>query len=300
MLEGAKKNIKQIEGTVEISDDVRYSIKDYNESIDEICNGTNDFDVSYIYVCDTPQFLLDIGFRKLPMLITKKHVVTDMFTEEEARSKGYKVNKNDNFHGMGDELMKEIPGMLSEPVMIIRHSTSPFDTEIGIITNKRDNYGNPIIIGITPNTKGYISVKVNDGVFDVVSKDTNNINTAYGNDKIKMFLKSAKDGNRILFLDKTKSQDINKILRVLFPNNFEKLDFSKNLAQYSSLVNGINASYVKKNSLKDSKSINDGLVNTLTGKPVSRLNDPPKMVYRSTRVTIVCAININVDICFIL
>ena len=42
-------------------------------------------------------------------------------------------------------------------------------------------------------------------------------------------------------MDKIKSQDMNKILRVLFPNNFEKLDFSRNLAQYSSLVKGINA-----------------------------------------------------------
>lgn len=55
-----------------------------------------------------------------------------------------------------------------------------------------------------------------------------------------------------MFYDKTKSQVINSILRISFPNDLDKLDFSKNLAQYSTIVKGINATYTK-NSLKDTE-----------------------------------------------
>ena len=89
-----------------------------------------------------------------------------------------------------------------------------------------------VVIGIAINRDGYVSVRINE--VDISKHKVGNMITSTyvkdnEHDAIKNFLRNAINEKRVLFYDKTKSQVINSILRVSFPNNLDKLDFSKSL-----------------------------------------------------------------------
>ena len=106
-----------------------------------------------VFVGETPDVLSEIGFVKLPIMMTQHHIETCYFTKQN----GLNWHISGHMHGLGD-LLKKVPEALKEPVMVIA-SRSPKgkDTSVVEITSIQTPEGDmilPVAINGEPNVDG--------------------------------------------------------------------------------------------------------------------------------------------------
>lgn len=101
--EGAKENI---DNSLAHSESIE---KSFAEQVDEALQVGNENQFNALKVCDTPQILLDVGCRQLPMLYTQKHL---------REAVQLKSKDNVHWHGLTTKQIKELPNLLKSPVMI--------------------------------------------------------------------------------------------------------------------------------------------------------------------------------------
>lgn len=96
---------------VNLPDGVKYSIKSFREQIQDVLDGKfprND----HVYVMDTPEVLQKLGLKALPMLMTQRHARTTTLTGI--------GHRGENYHGLGLDLMEQLPNAIANPVMVIK------------------------------------------------------------------------------------------------------------------------------------------------------------------------------------
>lgn len=146
----------------------------------------------------TPAILVQNKVKDLPMLITQKHVKTVTYTEAEAKSKGIKIKKGDNSHGLGKELFIKAIDNLDDPNEIYKSKVNTYL----IITELKDKDGNDILVPIRIKSIGnYNGVFINE----------NQIMTVYRKGKIKQYLKE--NNYKQIYKKRTTLKE-----RVQFPN----------------------------------------------------------------------------------
>ncbi|MBR3222638.1 MAG: zeta toxin family protein [Kiritimatiellae bacterium] len=138
----------------------RYYEVPFEDAVDKIVanrrkNGKKATAISgdYVFVGETPSALEDIGFFKLPIMMTQHHIETCFFNETRGKQWGIAGH----MHGLGSTL-KRVPAALKEPVMVIA-SKSPTgkDTSVVAITSVPTADGDmilPIVINGEPNIDG--------------------------------------------------------------------------------------------------------------------------------------------------
>ena len=138
----------------------RYYEVPFDKAVDKIVanrrkNGKKATAISgdYVFVGETPSALEDIGFVKLPIMMTQHHIETCFFNETRGKQWGIAGH----MHGLGSTL-KRVPAALKEPVMVIA-SKSPTgkDTSVVAITSVPTADGDmilPIVINGEPNIDG--------------------------------------------------------------------------------------------------------------------------------------------------
>ena len=138
----------------------RYYEVPFAKAVDKIVanrrkNGKNAKPISrdYVFVGETPAPLEDIGFVKLPIMMTQHHIETCYFSDAKGKAWGI----DGHMHGLGNTL-KRIPAALQKPVMVIA-SKSPKgeDTSVVAITSVPTPDGDlilPIVINGDPNVDG--------------------------------------------------------------------------------------------------------------------------------------------------
>lgn len=111
---------------------VRYARNEsFSNQIDEVLKNTYDRN-NLIYMGNTPIRLQQIlGLKKLPMLITPKHVYTICVSKAKAISEkrfSQRVLSKTHFHNLGKSTLCEIPELLNKPLMIIKSTTKSDDS----------------------------------------------------------------------------------------------------------------------------------------------------------------------------
>ena len=192
------------------------SEKSFVEQVDEVLNGTasryND-----LKVCDTPQILLDVGCEQLPMLYTQKHLRNAI--KEKSRSK--------HTHGLSIEQIKAIPEMLNNPVMIY-DSLSRNDSLV-VVTSEFDVDNCPIVVSVKPNGQGK---------YEIEDINSNFITSIYGREGFANHFIDVINQDKLLYLDKTRSQEMFRVLRLEFPQGVNTLDFNIIIHQSRNIVKG--------------------------------------------------------------
>ena len=192
------------------------SEKSFAEQVDEVLNGTasryND-----LKVCDTPQILLDVGCEQLPMLYTQKHLRNAI--KEKSRSK--------HTHGLSIEQIKAIPEMLNNPVMIY-DSLSRNDSLV-VVTSEFDVDNCPIVVSVKPNGQGK---------YEIEDINSNFITSIYGREGFANHFIDVINQDKLLYLDKTRSQEMFRVLRLEFPQGVNSLDFNIIIHQSRNIVKG--------------------------------------------------------------
>ena len=86
---------------------------------------------------DTPQIFMDMGFSKLPIMTTAKHIKSIYSSKQ---------TNEDHNHDLG-ELIKQIPEKLENPLMVITSKTHP-DTSVVVILELTDKNNNAVVVPI--------------------------------------------------------------------------------------------------------------------------------------------------------
>ena len=101
--------------------------------VDAVLSGA-DTSSTHLKVMTTPLLLREAGARNLPVLMTARHlksIVQESGTDSV------------NYHGLGADLVKRLPELLSDPVMIMDSLTR--DDSVVLVTTTTDKQQHPVI-----------------------------------------------------------------------------------------------------------------------------------------------------------
>ncbi len=191
--------------------------KTFAEQVDAVLSGA-DMNISHLEVLKvTPPLLRMVGVPNLPILMTARHVRT--ITQDSGTDSA-------NYHGLGVELIKRLPELISDPVMIMDSLTK--DDSIVVVTQTVDKENRPVIGAIRLGGKGYLNS---------IEMDANILSSAYGREGFQSFIDRNIAQGKVLYVDKEKSQELAKIPGIQFPDNFATLDFDTIIRKTNAFVN---------------------------------------------------------------
>lgn len=194
--------------------------KSFSEQVDEVLNGTADR-YNDLKVCDTPQILIDIGCKQLPMFYTKKHL------RDALKPKGNR-GESIHYHGLDKEQIKKMPDLLSDPVMIYDSLSSSRNDSIVVVTSELDKDNLPIIAAIRPSGKAK---------YDLEIINSNFVLSFHGREHFDNQLTRAFNEDKILYINKQKSQELFSVLGLQLSEGLNNLDSNVIIHKSRNIVN---------------------------------------------------------------
>lgn len=192
-------------------DDFEKAVKDINE------NSLEKFKASHVYLGMTAPIYQEIGFERLPVMITSKHLKTIM--------QDWGSDTNVNYHGLTSDIIAQIPEAIKKPLVIMQSQNKDHPEDLIAVVELKDKDNKPIIVPFSPNKKGY----VND-----IQVDINLAKSIYGRSNFEKFIQEAFEEKRILYLNK-KSR-VPAIPQVQYPSNQDSRLLYDNIARYREIV----------------------------------------------------------------
>lgn len=190
--------------------------KTFAEQVDEALSGKIPF-YSALKVCNTPEILVDIGCKQLPMLYTQKHL-RDALHE--------KSSKNPHWHGLTIEQVKNLPIFLQEPVIVFDSLTR--DDSVMMILSETDNDNLPLVVSVKPNGQGR---------YNLEQIDSNFITSIYGKDNFSRYIENIIKNDKLLFINKEKSQKLFERWGLQLPELTKSFGFDTIIHQSRNIVN---------------------------------------------------------------
>lgn len=190
--------------------------KTFAEQVDEALSGKIPF-YSSLKVCNTPEILVDIGCKQLPMLYTQKHL-RDALHE--------KSSKNPHWHGLTIEQVKNLPVFLQEPVIVFDSLTR--DDSVMMILSETDNDNLPLVVSVKPNGQGR---------YNLEQIDSNFITSIYGKDNFSRYIENIIKNDKLLFINKEKSQKLFERWGLQLPELTKSFGFDTIIHQSRNIVN---------------------------------------------------------------
>ena len=196
---------------------VRFSRKkSFSQQVDDVLKGA-DTTSTHLMLSETPEILQQAGLPKLPILMTARHLKT--ITQSSGKDRA-------NYHGLGTEIVKKLPQLISEPV-ILADSLTRGDS-IVVITEAVDSENRPVIAAILLNGTGQINEEY---------INANIMTSAYGKDNFQSFLNRLAEADAVFYWDKKKSQEMSVNLGLQLPNIITNLDSSTIIRKTRANVN---------------------------------------------------------------
>ena len=195
--------------------------KPFDKQVDDVLSGADTASSHLEVLKVTPPLLRMVGVPNLPILMTARHVKT--ITQENGSDSA-------NYHGLGVELIKKLPELISDPVMIM-DSISPdakAQNSIVIVTQMVDNKNRPVIGAIKLNGFGRQNSKI---------ISANILTSAYGKDNFQSFIERNIKQGSVLYVDKEKSQALSVNPGIQFPDVMASLSFNTIIRKTNAFVN---------------------------------------------------------------
>lgn len=191
----------------------------FDEAVDTISTqkDASRFAESHLYLGMTPPIYQELGFERLPVMITARHIQNIMQPEKEGSVP--------NYHGLTPEMIKQIPDALKKPLLVMQSQRSDSKEDIIAVVSLQDSEGRPIIIPLSPNKKGF---------FNGIEIDITLAKTIYGKDRFTTFLQKAVQEQRILYINE-KSREL-AIPELQLLRNYHSQLLYENIAAYHDSV----------------------------------------------------------------
>lgn len=191
----------------------------FARQVDAVLSGA-DATSTHLKVMGTPLILRQLGAQNIPVLMTAKHLKN--IVADSGDDNGV------NYHGIDVDLIKKLPELLSDPVMVMDSLTR--DDSVVIVTSAVDKENRPIIGAIKFDGFG----NLND-----IEIDANILTSTYGRNNFNYFIKRNVDENKILYWDKEKSQELIKTPGLQLPDNLNSLTTNIIIRKAKAFVNSL-------------------------------------------------------------
>ena len=216
----------------EIQKQVKIDSENFAKQVDDVKKGIFPKE-DMLTLGKTPQVLKDIGLPDLPITMTQKHLDTIM--NENGKY------KNANYHGLGEEIIKQLPEAINNPLDVVKSSTK--DDSVVLTTYLSDKQGRTIIASVKIDGKGLI----NDLIID-----TNVMTSAYGRNNYEKWMQENLDNDRVLYdIDRGVIKKITNP-RLQLPNISDSVDTVDNVSTSTNII-----SQVASNMQQEKLKIND-------------------------------------------
>ena len=191
----------------------------FDEAVDTISTqkDASQFAESHLYLGMTAPIYQELGFERLPVMITARHLHNIMQPEQEGSAH--------NYHGLTPEMVKQIPDALKKPLLIMQSQRSDSKEDIIAVVSLKDSEGRPIIVPLSPNKKGR---------FNDVRIDINLAKSIYGRNNFTQFVENACKENRVLYIN-DKSRALAD-LKIQYLNVQDSQLLYENIAAYHNAV----------------------------------------------------------------
>ena len=202
-------------------DNVRFSLaKPFAEQVDDVLAGRQSQTID-LYVSETPDVFVELGFPKTPMLMRSSKVKEILAKHTE----------------MSVELIKQIPEAIQNPLFVLKSKTNP-DVSVVAITEIMTEQGE-LVVPVWINQDGvYLDIDLDKPV----ALKTNFVASAYGRN-VKGLLEYALNNDGILYVNPDKEK-VDKLLTrhgLQLPRPLRIADSSISIRQETENVNGSDA-----------------------------------------------------------
>ena len=188
----------------------------FTQQVDDVLAGVaNQYNA--LKVCDTPQLLIEVGCKQLPMLITQKHLRDSLKPLSKSNSK---------WHGLTEQQIKKLPELIADPVMI--YDSQTLKNSLVVVTSEIDSRNFPIIVSLKANGQG---------TYELQKIDSNFITSVYGRRNFAGHITDVVNKGDLLYWNKQKSQELFRVSRLQLPGCLNNLNFDIILHQSKSIVN---------------------------------------------------------------
>lgn len=191
----------------------------FAKQVDAVLSGA-DTTSTHLKIMGTPLILRQLGAQNIPVLMTAKHLKNIVAESGD--------EKNVNYHGIDVDLIKKLPELLSDPVMVMDSLTR--DDSVVIVTSAVDKENRPIIGAIKFDGFG------ND---DGEKISANILLSVYGRNHFNEFIQHNLNENTVLYWDKEKSQELIEIPGVQFPDSLNSLTTDIIIRKAKAFVNSL-------------------------------------------------------------
>lgn len=142
---------------------------DLSNKIDEVLNNKN-YRQPILLRDSTPDVLVELGIKDLPMYENPSHIRNNILTETEAKNAGVFRN-GDNYHGLGKDVYMDAINALDVPRAVFKKNNGSND--FLVLTAVKDSNGNTVIVPIEIETST---------VANYMKIDTNRVKSVFGYD----------------------------------------------------------------------------------------------------------------------
>lgn len=207
----------------------------FAEQVDAVLSGA-DTTSTHLKVMDTPFLLRQVGTPNLPILMTAKHLKTT--TQDSG-------NESVNYHGLDVDIIKRLPELLSDPVMIMDSLTR--DDSIVVVTETVDRENHPVIGAVMFNGVGRENGRI---------ISANILTSTYGKDNFENFINRTVEAGKLLYWNKEKSQSLTVNPGIQFPDVISTFDSDIIIRKSNAFVNT-----QTQNSSKNSEEVENNVSN---------------------------------------
>lgn len=198
-----------------------------NQAINHTLNPRN-----ALYVGETSDILQKVGLSDLPMLYTQRNLA------DAIRSKA------DGGHGLTVNDILAMPEIVQHPALVMDSLTR--DDSIVLASDRLDGDGYPIIMTVRAN---------GTGTYDLQQISSNFITSYYGKDSdFSGFIERAIAADKVLYIDKKKSQALYRQAGLQLPYGFQRLGFDTIIHSSNNVVNTQSMQNSENNSSDGQKS----------------------------------------------
>lgn len=202
-------------GAVSVSGDLRYSVGNFSEQVDLALAGKWGR-YNALYVGETSPLMEQLGMKQLPVLMTTAHL-QNIVAEKDARKPRQ--------HGLSVDQVKSLGDILSDPVMVLDSMSR--DDAVVFVSDQVDPDGLPIVAVIRPN---------GTGVYEMTRQPANFLLSMYGREGFNDFIDKAAQRDKILYINKEKSQTLFGDAGVQFATGLNNADSNGILHQSRNVV----------------------------------------------------------------
>ncbi len=210
---------QRVEEVISTAEPIFEPNSSFAKQVDAVLSGA-DTTSTHLKVMSTPLILRQLGASNLPILMTAKHLKNIVATEGN--------DENVNYHGLDADIIKKLPELIADPVMVMDSLTR--DDSVVVLTATVDSNNRPIIGAIKFDGIGNLNN---------IEISANILTSVYGRNNFNDFVQRNIDAGTVLYWDKEKSKELIKTPGIQFPDNLNSLATNTIIRKAKAFVNNL-------------------------------------------------------------